>query len=77
MHGSVFTFGRFLARSMMATSVPMTGPSTDMSAKMAAAWLTVLVAMVGGGVGYRLNRASSLVDEGSVGGAEVPRDEFR
>jgi hypothetical protein len=30
----------------MATSVPMTGPSTDMSAKMAAAWLTVLVAMV-------------------------------
>jgi hypothetical protein len=39
---------------MMATSVPMTGPSTDMSAKMAAAWLTVLVAMVRGRVGYCL-----------------------
>jgi hypothetical protein len=35
---------------MMATRVPMIGPSTDMSAKMAAAWLTVLVAMVPGSV---------------------------
>lgn len=35
----VFRFGRFFARSMMATRVPMAGPSTDMSAKIPAAWL--------------------------------------
>lgn len=43
---SRLTFGRFFARSMMATRVPMTGPSTDMSAKIAAAWLTVRVAIM-------------------------------
>lgn len=35
----VFLLGKFLARSIIATSVPIDGPSTDISAKMPAAWL--------------------------------------
>lgn len=34
----VFRLGRFFARSMMATRVPIAGPSTDISAKIPAAW---------------------------------------
>lgn len=36
----VFLFGRFLARSTTATSVPISGPSRVMSAKMPAVWAT-------------------------------------
>jgi hypothetical protein len=49
----VLLLGRFLARSIMTTSVPITGPSTVMSEKMPAVWappkadmLTALVAMM-------------------------------
>lgn len=38
----VLRFGRFFARSMIATRVPMIGPSTEISAKMPAAWLTLV-----------------------------------
>lgn len=38
----VLRLGRFFARSTMATRVPIAGPSTDMSAKMPAAWLTLV-----------------------------------
>lgn len=34
----VFRLGRFFARSMIATRVPIAGPSTDISAKIPAAW---------------------------------------
>lgn len=49
----VFLLGKFLARSTIATSVPITGPSTDMSAKMPAVcvalrmWDAVFVVMAG------------------------------
>lgn len=38
--------GRFLARSMMTTSVPIMGPSTVMSEKMPAAWAPPKLGMV-------------------------------
>jgi hypothetical protein len=34
----VFRFGKFFARSTTATSVPISGPSSDISAKMPAVW---------------------------------------
>lgn len=55
----VLRFGKFLARSTIATRVPIMGPSTDMSAKMPAVCAALsgfltLVAMIaarcGGGV---------------------------